>query len=164
MWWHFFVYFAIGWWDEIKFEDERQKGVWSFLRRLASIYPSGELPGLLTKEQLEKEVLAWTYFCRAYFMIIKFSIQSGKNNMLLDPLIALTLWKMVLQRNWFSSKVKEILFRFIWWSRVSATVQVRLSSPTMMPCPPTWWGHTQNGFLTLFTPAGAYLSNLWKII
>ena len=74
--------------------------------------------------------------------------------MLLDPLIALTLWKIVLQTNCFSSKVKEILFRFIWWSRVSATVQVRLSSPTMMPCLPTWWGHTQNGFLTLFTPAG----------
>ena len=160
----FFVYFAIGWRDEIKFEDERQKGVWSFLRRLASIYPSGELPGLLTKEQLDKEVLAWTYFCRAYFMIIKFSIQSGKNNMLLDPLIALTLWKIVLQTNCFSSKVKEILFRFIWWNPASATVQVRLSSPTMMPCLPTWWGHTQNGFLTLFTPAGAYLSNLWKII
>ena len=74
--------------------------------------------------------------------------------MLLDPLIALTLWKIVLQRNCFSSKVKEILFRFIWWNPASATVQVRLSSPTMMPCLPTWWGHTQNGFLTLFTPAG----------
>ena len=74
--------------------------------------------------------------------------------MLLDPLIALTLWKIVLQTNCFSSKVKEILIRFIWWNPASATVQVRLSSPTMMPCLPTWWGHTQNGFLTLFTPAG----------
>ena len=58
-----FVDFAIGRREELKFEDDRQKGVWSFLRRLASIYPSGELPGLLTKEQLDKEVLAWTYFC-----------------------------------------------------------------------------------------------------
>jgi len=37
-------------------EGRRCPGVWSFLRRLASIYPSGELPGLLTKEELEKEI------------------------------------------------------------------------------------------------------------
>ena len=71
----FFVYFAIRRREELKFEDDRQKGVWSFLWRLASIYPSGELPGLLTKDELEKEVLDWTYFCRNYFMIIKFEMQ-----------------------------------------------------------------------------------------
>ena len=32
------------------------QGVWSFLRKLASLYPDREMHGLLTKEQLEKEV------------------------------------------------------------------------------------------------------------
>ena len=32
------------------------EGVWSFLRKLASLYPDREMAGLLTKEQLEKEV------------------------------------------------------------------------------------------------------------
>jgi len=37
-------------------EGRRTPGVWSFLRKLASLYPDREMTGLLTKEQLEQEI------------------------------------------------------------------------------------------------------------